>query len=229
MSRFAMAALAILIGLPLPLCAQPNDPGHTIARWRAANATCRDPAAPALEAVGACEQRDRYSKLLTLMNHCYGPFPGSNEPAWTPCDPARMAQAMALARTTARFQRHNGVLVLPASLNVNTEAFFVVDSGASKVQLPQEVVDELRRKGTLSQDDFLRENTFVVADGRKVAQKVIRLRSIGIGDRSMENILATVGAPHSQALLGQSLLQRLNWWKIDNIRNALELEFATPP
>ena len=102
-------------------------------------------------------------------------------------------------------------------------------SGASKVQLPQEVVDELRRKGTLSQDDFLRENTFVVADGRKVAQKVIRLRSIGIGDRSMENILATVGAPHSQALLGQSLLQRLNWWKIDNIRNALELEFATPP
>jgi aspartate carbamoyltransferase catalytic subunit len=30
----------------------------------------------------------------------------------------------------------------------------------------------------------------------------------------------------SQALLGQSLLRRLNWWKIDNVRNAIELEFT---
>jgi hypothetical protein len=27
-------------------------------------------------------------------------------------------------------------------------------------------------------------------------------------------------------LLGQSLLRRLNWWKIDNVRNAIELEFT---
>lgn len=226
MRRLAVAVLVMLTVFPLPLVAQGSDPGPTIAKWIAANATCRDAAAPAIEAVGACEQRDRYSKLLALMSHCYGPLPGGGQPAWRPCDPASMAQAMLLARTTARFQRRNGVLVLPASVNLNTEAFFIVDSGAAKVQIPQEVADELMRKGTLSQGDFLREHTFIVADGRRVAQKVIRLRSIGIGDRSVENVLATIGAPHSQALLGQSLLQRLNWWKIDNVRNALELEFA---
>jgi len=47
-----------------------------------------------------------------------------------------------------------------------------------------------------------------------------------IGDRTMDNVLATVGAPRTRALLGQTFLQRLNWWKIDNVRNAIEFEFT---
>jgi len=66
----------------------------------------------------------------------------------------------------------------------------------------------------------------VVADGRRLRQKMVRLRSVQVGNRTMENIVAAVGAPNSQALLGQSLLQRLNWWKIDNVKNAIELEFT---
>jgi hypothetical protein len=42
----------------------------------------------------------------------------------------------------------------------------------------------------------------------------------------MENVLATMGAPKSRALLGQSFLRRLNWWKIDNVKNAIEFEFT---
>jgi predicted aspartyl protease len=57
-------------------------------------------------------------------------------------------------------------------------------------------------------------------------QRVFRLRSLQIGDRTMENVLATMGAPKSRALLGQSFLRRLNWWKIDNVRNAIEFEFT---
>ena len=105
-------------------------------------------------------------------------------------------------------------------------SYFVVNSGAANVQIPQEIADELMRKGTLTQGDFLGERSFVVADGRKLQQKMIRLRSIQVGNRTMENVLAAVGAPHSQALLGQSVLRRLNWWKIDNVKNAIELEFT---
>ena len=87
-------------------------------------------------------------------------------------------------------------------------------------------VDELMRAGSLAQSDFLGDRGFVVADGRKLAQKTVRLRQIQVGDRTMDNVLASVGPRFSQALLGQSLLRRLNWWKIDNVKNAIELEFT---
>jgi aspartyl protease family protein len=106
-----------------------------------------------------------------------------------------------------------GVFVLSAGLNGNTRSYLVVDSGAANVQIPQEIADELTRSGTLNQSDFLGQRRFVVADGRGVLQRVIRLRSVQIGNRTMENVLAAVGAPYSQALPGQSLLRRLNWWK----------------
>jgi clan AA aspartic protease (TIGR02281 family) len=226
MRWWVLAALAVLSAQPLPTLAQSSDVSQTIARWNASNAACRNANTPALEAIGACEQRDRFSKLLALMNQCYGPTDKGGDPTWSPCDAAKATQDSARARTTAQFHRRNGVFVLPAILNGSAEAYFVVDSGASNVQIPQEVADELMRTGALSQGDFLRERVFVVADGRKLLQKVIRLRSIKVGDRPMENVLAAVGAPHSQALLGQSLLQRLNWWKIDNVKNAIELEFT---
>jgi predicted aspartyl protease len=224
--RLRFIALVGLVAVSLPAQAQSNETGQTVAQWNASNATCRNADAPALEAIGACEQRDRYSKLLALMNQCYGPVDKAGQATWSPCDAAKLAQDSALARTTAQFQRRGGVFVLPAVLNGNAESYFVVDSGAANVQIPQEVADELMRKGTLNKGDFLGERSFVVADGRKLQQKMIRLRSIQVGNRSMENVLAAIGAPHSQALLGQSVLRRLNWWKIDNVKNAIELEFT---
>jgi len=70
------------------------------------------------------------------------------------------------------------------------------------------------------------QHRFILADGRTMQQRVFRLRSLQIGDRTMENVLATMGAPKSRALLGQSFLRRLNWWKIDNVKNAIEFEFT---
>jgi len=218
--------IVCLLALLPPTQALSSDPGQTIAQWIASNATCRNASAPALEALGACEQRDRYSKLLAQMNQCYGPTDNNAQPVWSPCDAAKVARDSALARTTASFQRKAGVFVLPALVNGSTQSYFVVDSGAATVQIPQETVDELTRQGTLGPSDYLSERGFVVADGRHTRQKLIRLRSIRVGNRSMENVLAAVGPAYSQALLGQSLLRRLNWWKIDNVRNAIELEFT---
>lgn len=220
------AGLVAILALPsLPVQAQSGDVVQTVSHWNTSNATCRNPATPALEAIGACEQRDRFSKLLAQMNQCFGPL-GSDAPGWSRCDAAEATQDSALARTTAPFHRRGGVFVLPALLNGSTETYFVVDSGASNVQIPQEIADELTRRGSLGPSDSLGDRAFVVADGRKLVQRTIRLRSVRVGNRTMDNVLASVGAPHSQALLGQSLLRRLNWWKIDNVRNAIELEFT---
>lgn len=225
-----LALLVLGIGGPAAVATAqeppPIDPAQGIARWNAANLLCRDPQVAALEAIGACEQRDTYSKLLALARYCYGPLTAGGAATWSVCTPARAAQDAALARATARFERVGGVFVLPAVLNATTRSYFIVDSGAANVQIPEEVAAELQRAGKLADSDFLGERRFVLADGRGLQQRIIRLRSLQVGDRVMENVLAAVGAPRSRGLLGQSFLRRLNWWKIDNVGNAIELEFT---
>ena len=206
--------------------AQPATADQLVARWQASNTTCRNQSASAIDAVGACEQRDTFSKLLAQMHFCYGPVGRPGAPAWSACDAATAAEKSARARTTARFQRMGGVFVLPAIINTGTNAYFIVDSGAANVQIPEDVAEEMKRNGTLADGDFLGQRRFLLADGSGLQQRVFRLRSLKIGDRTMENVLAAVGAPRSRPLLGQSFLRRLNWWKVDNVNNAIEFEFT---
>lgn len=197
-----------------------------IARWSASDATCRDPAASAIDAVGACEQRDTLAKVLALAGLCHAPAAAadrSNNGVWTRCAGGAQQEA---TRATSHFQRMGGVFVLSALLAGSTQVYFIVDSGAATVQIPEEAVEEMKRAGKLTEADFMGQRRFFLADGRTMQQRVFRLHSLKIGDRIMENVLATMGAPKSRALLGQSFLRRLNWWKIDNVKNAIEFEFT---
>ncbi len=213
--------------------AQSGEAAQFIAQWQRSNAACRAPATPALEAIAACEQRDTYSKLLAASNYCYGPVEGA-PPGWTPCggEPAAgkpSAKALrdaALARATEQFQRMGGVFVLPATVNGTSTAYFIVDSGAANVQIPEELAEELKRNGTLTEADSLGQRRFTLADGSGLQQRIVRLRSIKIGERTMENVMASVSPAHSRALLGQSFLRRLSSWKIDNVKNSIEFEFT---
>ncbi|MFN4015123.1 MAG: TIGR02281 family clan AA aspartic protease [Reyranella sp.] len=214
--------------------AQPQEIPQFIAHWQRSDAACRAPGTPALEAIAACEQRDTYSKLLSASNYCYGPGEESAPAGWTLCggDPAagkpseKALKDAALARATQRFQRMGGVFVLPATVNGTSTAYFIVDSGAANVQIPEELADEMRRNGTLTEADSLGQRRFTLADGSGLQQRIVRLRSIRIGERTMENVMASVSPARSRALLGQSFLRRLSSWKIDNVRNSIEFEFT---
>jgi len=235
--RLGLPVLALVAAVAAggPLHAQSGgEAAQFIAQWQASNALCRNPATPAIEAIGACEQRDTYSKLLSASNYCYGPGEGGAPAGWTPCggDPAagkpsaRAQKDAALARATQQFQRMGGVFVLPATVNGTSMAYFIVDSGAANVQIPEELADELKRNGTLTEADSLGQRRFTLADGSFLQQRIVRLRSIRIGERTMENVMAAVSPARSRALLGQSFLRRLSSWKIDNVRNSIEFEFT---
>jgi len=233
--RLTTVHLATLAALLSPLAGHANaqstdsattDPAQLVSRWQAADTTCRSHTATAVAAVGACEQRDTLSKLLTQMNYCFGSADNAGPATWTVCSGKQALQDSGHARATAQFHRMGGVFVLPAVINGGTKSYFIVDSGAANVQIPEEVADEMKRAGTLADSDFLGQRRFTLADGSGLQQRVFRLRSLQIGDRTMENVLAAVGAPRSRALLGQSFLRRLSWWKIDNVRNAMEFEFT---
>ncbi len=225
--RHLIPSLLLLVGLAAPAVAQtsiegaPASPAQLVQQWTSADANCVNAATPAIEAIGACEQRDTVSKLLALSAYCHEP-PASGGPArWEPCGKTRAAHT-----AVATFQRMGGVFVLSALLNGPTLLYFIVDSGAATVQIPEETAEVLRRAGTLTDADFVGQNRFVLADGRGMQQRLFRLRSLQIGGRTMENLLATIGPPKSRALLGQSFLRRLSWWKVDNVNNRLEFEFT---
>ena len=186
--------------------------------------TCRNPAASAVDAVGACEQRDTLAKVLALAGFCHASGGRPQLPLSGRAAPAAVHQEA--TRATSQFQRMGGVFVLSARLAGSTQVYCIVDFGAATVQIPQEAVEEMKRNGTLTDADFMGERRFILADGRGMQQRVFRLRSLQIGDRTMENVSGHQGAPKSRALLGQSFLRRLNWWKIDNVRNAIEFEFT---
>ena len=179
--------------------------------------------AAAIAAVGACEQRDVFSKLLTLKSYCHSP--AGKAINWVPCGADAAAQRAA-ARTTAQFHRMGGVFLLPASVNGPFKVYFIVDSGAANVQIPEDIVEQMKRDGLVSDSDFLGQRRFILADGSGVQQRIFRVRTLQIGDRTMENVLAALGASRSRPLLGQSFLRRLEWWKIDNVRNSIEFEFT---
>ena len=234
-TRLLVLAVAAMVSAGGPLHAQSGgEAAQFIAQWQASNASCRAAATPALEAIAACEQRDTYSKLLAASNYCYGPGEGTAPAGWTPCggDPtagkpsAKALKDAALARATQQFQRMGGVFVLPATVNGTSTAYFIVDSGAANVQIPEELAEEMKRNGTLTEADSLGQRRFTLADGSGLQQRIVRLRSIRIGERTMENVMASVSPARSRALLGQSFLRRLSSWKIDNVRNSIEFEFT---
>ena len=100
-----------------------------------------------------------------------------------------------------------------------------VDSGAADVSLPPDVVSTLIRSGTITEQDFLGQQTYTLADGSRIPSPKFRIKSIMVGNRTIYNVDAAL-APNVEAsiLLGQSFLGRLQSWSIDNDRHVLILK-----
>lgn len=205
-----------------------NEAPGIVAHWRSNDETCRSQTATALATVAACEQRDTMAKRLMQLSYCQNEKSG----AWKSCPsigpgagaPPQLLANNSLRLSTVQMHRAGGVFVIPITLNDSVNQYAILDSGASNVQIPQEVADELRRNGSLTDADGLGQGRYILADGRGVLDKVFRLRRLKIGDKVMDNVVATISAPNSRILLGQSVLRRLNGWAIDNIKNTLTLD-----
>lgn len=116
-----------------------------------------------------------------------------------------------------------GVLKVPVQLNGAITLKFVVDSGASSVQIPKDVFLTLIRAETIKEGDFLPGATFILADGSKVKSDKFILRSIKVGESTFTDVEASVGGLEASLLLGQSFLKRFGEWKIDNNNGKLIL------
>ena len=116
-----------------------------------------------------------------------------------------------------------GTYRVPVLINGAMTLDFIVDSGASHVTIPADVVRTLMRTGALKSSDFFGEQTYMQADGSKVSSQTFRIRSLKVGNNVIENVTASVTPPQGFLLLGQSFLERFKSWSIDNAKHELVL------
>jgi len=118
---------------------------------------------------------------------------------------------------------HGGTFNVPATINGQLTLKFVVDSGAADVSIPVDVVMTLLRTGTITDGDFLDKQTYQLADGSTVPSRRFVIRTLKIGDKTVENVIGSIAPVAGSLLLGQSFLGRFQSWSIDNERRALIL------
>ena len=142
----------------------------------------------------------------------------AEKPAALPTSlPAQPREEVALVKQAGTYRvpvTINGVIPLP----------FMVDSGASDVVLPADVVLTLMRTGTLRQADFLGQQNYRLADGTIMPSQTFRLKSLQVGNRMIENVTGSTTSSQGALLLGQSFLSRFGKISFDYGKQILILE-----
>jgi predicted aspartyl protease len=128
------------------------------------------------------------------------------------------------AETGVSLQQRGGTLLVPVTINNTVEMPSIVDSGASDVSIPADVVTILMQAGTISDDDFLGKRTYRLADGSTLPSPTFRIRSVQVGDKVLKDVTGSIALGSGGVLLGQSFLSRFRSWSIDNERKVLVLD-----
>ena len=115
-------------------------------------------------------------------------------------------------------------MVVPVLINNAITLDFVIDSGASDVSIPADVVLTLMRTGSIQPTDFLGQQVYTLADGSQVPSQTFRIRLLKVGDRQIQNVTGSIAPVRGSLLLGQSFLTRFKSWSVDNQRRVLLLE-----
>jgi hypothetical protein len=123
--------------------------------------------------------------------------------------------------------KEGGIYTLPIEINGVLTLHFILDTGASDVQITADVALTLIRAGTIQSSDFLPGRTYTLADGSTVQSPRFILQSLKIGTRLITQVPASIGNPYGAMLLGQSVLERLGTWSMDSQRRLLVLGPAT--
>lgn len=112
---------------------------------------------------------------------------------------------------------------IPVQINGAITLNFIIDSGASDVQIPFDVFSTLVRANAIASSDILGAQDYVLADGSKQKSPKFLIRELKIGKYVLRNVPGSVGSPSGSLLLGQSFLSHFDSWTLDNKRHVLKL------
>lgn len=126
--------------------------------------------------------------------------------------------------TEVAMVRENGVYKVPVTVN-GVPMQFILDTGASLISMSATEAEQLYEQGALKPSDVVGRSRFQDATGAISPGAVVRLRSVQIGDRVLENVNANiVSSNKAPLLLGQSALSQFGNISIDYRRNVVTFE-----
>lgn len=127
-------------------------------------------------------------------------------------------------KTILKMENDNGVKYVWIEIN-GLRLKFIFDTGASSICISSSEASVLYRQGTLQKEDILDVQYFQDATGTISAGTRINLKTVKIGDRTLNNIEATV-IDNSQAplLLGQTAFEKFGKISIDNDKGEITFE-----
>ena len=128
---------------------------------------------------------------------------------------------------TIRFDYVGGVPCVPVTLNGSVTVDMVVDSGAAIVSLSAETAEKLGLKPGPND----RVSKFVSADGAVSECHVMTLKSVRLGNFTVENIECSISPPSAKGapnLLGGSFLRRFVY-KMDLASGSLKISEISSP
>lgn len=120
--------------------------------------------------------------------------------------------------------RSGNTFTTPIIFNNTIKLEGVIDSGASELFIPADIIKVLVRSGSITDTDFLGKQQYTIANGDVKEYLRVKIKLLQLGDIVLENVIAIVGDIDANILIGQSVLSRFKTWKIDNSSNQLIVE-----
>jgi aspartyl protease family protein len=125
--------------------------------------------------------------------------------------------------TIVKMTKESGVYKIPVKIN-GTEMYFIFDTGAGMISISSTEATFLYKQGKLSKDDIIGTANFIDANGDISEGTIILLKEVTLGNRTLNNIEASVvDNLNAPLLFGQSALQKFGKVSIDY--NKLEITF----
>ena len=121
-------------------------------------------------------------------------------------------------------KRENGVYTVPVTVN-GIPMKFILDTGASLISMSDAEAELMYRRGAITQADLIGRSRFQDATGTISPGAVVRLKSVQIGDRVLQNVSANiVSGSKAPLLLGQSALSQFGKISVDYRRNVVTFD-----
>ncbi len=120
------------------------------------------------------------------------------------------------SNTIKIIKTRNGLIEVPIIINDVLRINFIFDSGASEVSLSPDVALTLIRTGTITENDFLPDQTYTFADGSSAKSKRFLIRKLIIGNQTLTDIEASISnSIEAPMLIGQNVMEKLGSVTID--------------
>lgn len=100
-----------------------------------------------------------------------------------------------------------GVMNVTCTINGIEIDSMIFDSGAGITQISKKLAEQMRKEGSLTEDDYLGEMSFMSANSNIDVQKTVNLRMVKIGEFELHDVTASIVESEKPILLlGQSVL-----------------------